>query len=267
MSLRTEILSIVQKLIREGNLDRDRLSDVEYVQSVVLSELNRELRIRKALWEKFAPSMVQFLLAEGKLDRDRLSDIEYVKSVILDNLDDLINEETETIVRRRGVFIQAARDTFATGNPAAAIILVVTEIEHSLNSFYRTILSPRLPDDMITEVLRTNNTYAKISWLMLLASGREIPVQLKTRIDRLAEVRNAIVHYKFRPQSIEDDWWRFPLQEFDGVDIEKLISIADELDETLERICEETLSDYELCKQMADNLLETLPGSLEEMAA
>lgn len=249
LDLESEILS----LIEEGKLDKNRISDVEYVLSVLKYELEMRFAVGEFFWNRCARMMVYVLLREEKIDRSRLDDAQYIKSIIWENLENLINDDNDVIIRYKGLFIPYAREVFTAGGIEAAIILAVTEIEHSLNYFYRYALSTELEDDMITQVIRSN-MQAKTGWLLSLVSGKTLPTEIKAKVNQLVELRNAIVHYKFKYKSFKKIEFR-PLPQIAETDIEEVIATVEELENTLEEIREQMDSDYKLSKEIAINTL------------
>lgn len=208
------------------------------------------------LIDQLKPSLLQMLLLDEKLDRSRLSDISYVKAVLDENFEELI-KEVEIRISLENDLLLSAKEAIQADRPEVAIILMATAIEHKLNEFLRDVLQVRLPDEVITEAVRSNMP-AKMGWLMILASEHNISDELRTKIQKITRLRNNIVHYKSVPKSLIYE--KNPFATVNGIeslDRDSLLKILDDLEDELEIIRQNILPDYKLSHELA-KMLETV---------
>jgi hypothetical protein len=147
------------------------------------------------------PHIIRAMLEHGIIDLDRYREPQYILDLLKD--DSIIGDVLpliETTVLIHNEFIEMAKLAFENNKKASALVLVATSIEHQFNSFYREILkSKNIDNKVITDIIKTSNFNSKLSWLIKLSSGTNIPDDLSKRIRNIIELRNAIVHYKAKP--------------------------------------------------------------------
>ena len=208
------------------------------MSSEIYSEVSPD--VTKQLREMMFPQILYSLLKTGDLDRERLDDYEYVWSIIDSHLDSMITNEMKVIVHLEGGFLEFARHAFVANKPEVAIVLVATAIEHTVNAFFRDLLDlQQIPEYLIVEILKNNNIRDKLGWLLFLLTRQEIRQGLRNRILHLFDVRNAIVHMKFRSRelgTIKSGELRYPISDVRDMDIDEVVSLVSDVEQELNNI-------------------------------
>jgi len=184
--------------------------------------------------------IIRVLLAKNLIDKDKLTEKEYVFQVIKTNQE--IFDEVNILLRLHDDFVESAREALAVNRPEVAVVLIATAIEQITNLFYREVLEEdrRFTQDEITEIIRTTNINAKISWLLGLVADFVLDVlpedSLQKDILKLMELRNQIVHYKAVPLLISKGQpSEFPIkQRIREYGYEKMLEIPNQLSESLD---------------------------------
>lgn len=199
------------------------------------------------------PHLIYYLLQSKKAEPNKIFDVDYLHTLwksgaIADAVYhvspiDILGEE----------FIDSARDALNKDRRLTAVILIATAIEHKINVFYRFSLSTKLPEHMVTDIIRSS-FYAKSNWLMLLTNEVEIPEDLNKRLRLLMETRNSIVHYKAnsdwpKPTLLQNNFER-QLQEIIS---DNLLELPNELEVFLDSVVDKN----DPYRKMAFNAWET----------
>jgi hypothetical protein len=101
-------------------------------------------------------------------------------------------------IDHRSTLLTQARRFATAGNDEIACLLYMTWIEHWAN--HTVIVGGRkvgLGDDEISQMVRQSSLHAKVGWLLSLLQLPSIHERHRTAVLRLAELRNAFVHYKW----------------------------------------------------------------------
>jgi len=162
----------------------------------------------RAFLQELLPWMLADLLDNGQIDESRLDDPVYLITTLRSNIEWF--KDRPSIVQIGDEFVDAAREELERGRIGAAIILIATAIEHCLNSHFRFVLgrNGQLSEGQITSVIKNNNLPAKLDWLMALVTGLSLSEAMSTRVVRINEMRNSLVHYKFEPTNEGDSTQR-----------------------------------------------------------
>ena len=201
------------------------------------------------------PGILHAMIAGGLIDPKRVSDREYLWSVVKKNLAEQL-ENVGIIFELDKEFLAAAKAAILSSQPAAAVVLLSTVIEHKLNTYHRLVLESKgLSNRDVTEIISRNSFADKLGWLMSLAGTANLPQQLTTRINTLIELRDCIVHYKARPSSSldtdESSWHGLHgiRGRLNQLDLRGYITLIEEMDQLLEARLEEQDPYWRLAKE------------------
>lgn len=107
----------------------------------------------------------------------------------------LIVDHTDDIVRQARVYQKFNKKELAC-------LFYALYIEHRLNEIVSHLASRRkLPVKDIEALTRETSYKAKCSWLLHILGGKPVHILHLNRINKLMELRNSFVHYKWRPMS------------------------------------------------------------------
>jgi hypothetical protein len=209
--------------------------------------------------------IIEKLLDDALIDRSRLMEDQYVWSTIRKNKD--IMREMGVIDEPHHEFSDFAKTAFERKKHEAAIVLIATAIEQSINVFYRYALQAKdlFTEDEITEIIKSNLP-AKTGWLLALISGYRLKDETRAQIAIVSEVRNQIVHFKAVPsEHLEDDSkgsHNVIRQRLDRIDFEKLLllpqQLSSELGEILDGLRSGDLANYSLAKSTTTMLVDNI---------
>lgn len=154
--------------------------------------------------KEFVPGILIQLLLNGMIDKSKISDPDYLWSKVMDDKSDILRDIFYIINAHRD-FLEVAKIALDTNKQMVAVVLISTAIEHILNGHYRYFMRlSRFNDDDITKVIKNNNFDDKTGWLMTLIFKTELERNLKRNIKNLIDIRNAIIHYKAVPFTLDD---------------------------------------------------------------
>ena len=98
-----------------------------------------------------------------------------------------------------------AKQYYDQGNYAYTSLLYATWMEHIVNKvIFITARKSNLTQGDLKNIIRSTNLRAKTTWLLKLLGLPEIPEPHQVNMLRLADMRNAFVHYKWSSQSVDD---------------------------------------------------------------
>lgn len=164
-------LRIIQEAIRSGELSLQGKND-EDSRRAVKEYLEKYIRVL----EEIGPREMA-----GDVEMQILVSSDYTHS-LLAQAEDFVGEEKLDF----------------------AVMFYATWAEHWANQVISIILSRRdFGENMISEVIREASFKGKITWLIALLDIPEIPDVHVNTLQRLAEIRNGYVHYKWKFQPIE----------------------------------------------------------------
>jgi hypothetical protein len=205
------------------------------------------------------PSVLATLLEEGKIAEDRLDEPGYLKSILAANPE--IFQGLALCEKIYDDFTDFARIALEEGRTSVAVVLVATAMEHILNWFYRDVLESEggLTSKEATEVIRSNiNT--KIGWLLILVTRYELPDDIRSKLAKIFDLRNSLVHYKIEPVAWRDvlegdsnKSLRSRLQEFEE---ENFIEMPLQLSRALEALLEKMRPSYAAARRFVSRIFD-----------
>jgi hypothetical protein len=154
--------------------------------------------------KEFVPGILIQLLLNGMIDKSKISDPDYLWSKVINDKSEILGD-IFYIVNAHKDFLEIAKIAIDTNKQMVAVVLISTAIEHILNSHYRYFMRlSGFTDEDITKVIKNNNFDDKTGWLMTLIFKTELDQNLKRNIKNLIDIRNAIIHYKAVPFTLDD---------------------------------------------------------------
>jgi HEPN domain-containing protein len=215
---------------------------------------------------KLLPGFVFRLLQLGRIDKERSGDPEYLWSVLLDdaNIRD-IAQEYEFVIRIDDQFLDMAKEAIDSNKHAVAVVLIATAVEHLVNIFYRMLGDHKgLSPEVITQVIRTHNIHTKISWLMSLTVQRELSQELKSRINNLIELRNALIHYKAIPSrwiiGYEGSYQKI-IRALKNTDFGDLLALPHDLENAIVSILDDLFPERQVAEDISKIMLNSNYGT------
>ena len=110
-----------------------------------------------------------------------------------------IPDHTEDLLRR-------GRIATADGNFEMAALFYATWAEHWLNWLVRALSTRgKVSEAHLSEIVRTVPLRGKLTWLVALLGGKPIAARHVAQIQSMAELRNAFVHYKWKPCTLRNE--------------------------------------------------------------
>ena len=167
-------------------------------------------------------NVIQSLFKDGTL---KLSD--------LDNKEEFwkklkkINEKADYkfVLDHTDSLIHSARQFNESNDFNKAKVFYATYFEHKLNEIINEICERKsIEKKEINNIIRSINLIGKLTWLPLLLGIPKISIKHKKVIQKLAEDRNAFIHYKHNPEPDEISLNEKEKQEKDLTEIEKTIT-------------------------------------------
>lgn len=160
-------------------------------KSAVVSQRTED-RILRTMY----PLAMHALARQGVLKSEHLESAERIAEVFYKNRHKAASK-MEWCIAIEEEFIQQAIANWKKGKKFVAIVLYATAVEQYVNQTYALMLRAHgLENEEVEKIVRTLNIEPKLSWLMKLVAQREFPKALRTRLRKVFELRNAIVHYK-----------------------------------------------------------------------
>jgi len=189
--------------------------------------------------QSILPNILIQLIMNNKIDKTKIHDRNYLISKATNFQKEIGGHNIFYIVEPHKEFIDAANEAIKANKYRLGIILIATAIENILNMEYSFLLRLRnFSNNDIYEIIRGTPIPAKIGWLMKLVFGMELEEDFKKKLIKITEIRNAIIHYKARPFTLNDEGDKNSCS-FDDIN-EKIkmidfdiLSIPEELDKKL----------------------------------
>ena len=212
------------------------------------------------LAESVIQPIILSMISNEIIDPSKIDDVEYLRAVIFRNLRKTI-KSMNLITEIEDDFILMAEVAIEKGKYLPAIVLIATAIEHKINIFYRSVLVyDGISNDEITSIIRRLDFNSKITWLLKLSIGIEIPDEIKKEIFSVIELRNSIVHYKAIPSSIDEvsekDSYAKILEGLRKIDMERALRISENLDRIFETELRRISSNVDLSYRVVEILNE-----------
>lgn len=222
-----------------------------------LNDVKMKFENTEDLVKQFIPSILIQLLMHRNIDKEKISDSEYLWSKVKDERSNLASDIFYIVVFHEQ-FLEVAKKSLDEGKNEVAIVLIATAIEHVLNINYRQIMKFRgFSDEDITKIIKNNNFEDKIGWLMSLIFEKDLGPELRKNINKIIEIRNAIIHYKASPFKLSDkiesitDSHSIIEKQIEILDFD-ILSIPDELDEALNALFIELNPELKLVTEMME---------------
>lgn len=150
------------------------------------------------------PAVFSALARKGKLKESHLASQETIRTHLRKEIKYALRH-TQVGVELHSDFLKSAHSHWKEGRREIAIVLFATAIEHLINQYYRDALDAQgLPEAEVTTAIRSCSNDAKLSWLLSLSGAERMRPSTEKRIRKIFEIRNAIVHYKFVPSTIDE---------------------------------------------------------------
>lgn len=163
-----------------------------------------EAMVMESLLQNLLPNIFIQLILKDKIDKTKINDRDYLLSKVLDRSE--IRNDIFYVVAFHKNFIEAAREAIEANRSEVAIVLISTVVEHIINIEYRHLMRYReFSDKDITKIIKRNSFEDKLGWLMSLIFEMDLEEDLKRKISKIIEARNAIVHYKALPVNMADE--------------------------------------------------------------
>jgi hypothetical protein len=148
-------------------------------------------------------SIVHSLFRDGTLTLADFEDEEKFKKKLLS-----INAKADykIIIDHSESLIATARQFNKTGKIENAKLFYATFFEHELNGIILELCQKKSIDKKtINDIIKSVNLIGKLTWLPLVLGIPQVTVAHKNTILKLADDRNAYIHYKHNPQPDESD--------------------------------------------------------------
>lgn len=107
-------------------------------------------------------------------------------------------DDFDVVIDHTPVLLSQARKARSEGNNELAVLMYATWVEHSLNGVLQKFAAERrMLQSHFTAMLREASLRAKATWLLPLLGARPLTAVTVARIQKLADARNAFIHYKW----------------------------------------------------------------------
>jgi hypothetical protein len=160
-------------------------------------------------------------------------------------------------------FLETATRSADKGQYAVAIVLIATEIEHAINSFYSIALRRKgFSTKEVIRIIRSTNNEGKLTWLLKLTTEEEFGQETLREIRSVFEVRNAVVHFKGTPTTIanvvadNNSGWFSILSRLSKLDYDHLIELPIQLEDIFLSILRERFPVYDEVTKLIDVMLD-----------
>jgi hypothetical protein len=158
--------------------------------------------MEKKFEHQLVKSVVEQLYLNGFIAEDDLDNGELIIEKFKESLNS--NGELEVVIDHRDDLLNHAKYFENNHDLNMALVMYSTFFEHAINSIIVNALIVKGFDNKSKiEVIRSATLHAKFSWILKLLDLPKFNEKHMTTILRIAEKRNAHVHYKFSSQSIE----------------------------------------------------------------
>ncbi len=166
-------------------------------------------------------SVIQSLFKDGTFT---LSDLED-KNKFWKKFKDINKKaEYQIIIDHTDSLISSARQFNEADDFNKAKVFYATYFEHQLNGLINKLCQRKSIDKKeINNIIRSINIIGKLTWLPLILEIPKISIKHKNVILKLAEDRNAFIHYKHNPEPDEQNANHKEKQQDDIKQIERTI--------------------------------------------
>jgi len=183
---------------------------------------DKEIKEEDSFKKIVVESVIQSLFKDGTFTLSDLEDKNKFWEKLLD-----INKKTEfkIVIDHTNSLILTARQFNEIDDFNKAKVFYATYFEHQLNGLIDELCQRKSIDKKeINNIIRSVNLIGKLTWLPLILEIPKISIKHKRVILKLAEDRNAFIHYKHNPEPDEFDAKHKEKQQDDIKQIEKTIT-------------------------------------------
>lgn len=158
--------------------------------------------IEESIVETFVPAIISELLLEEKITEN--SSNEEVKREVFSFLDGERLELMNVAITIGDTFVKAVENAVQLGQKDVAITLAGICFEQITNEFYHKILLNNygLSNREYSSCMKGISIKDKLTWLYKLTTSRCIDPNIVNDVHRVCSLRNNIVHYKPKVESI-----------------------------------------------------------------
>jgi hypothetical protein len=183
-------------------------------KALLKKEQNFELPVHSALRpkidmpesdEKFIlKTLARNLYLQGVISEDQVNDTELIKKLIVDGMDKfgglfLVTDHRDDLLKHANYFSDI-------GSKSMAIVMYAMYFEHAINAvIVKTLDKDGIKNKTKNEMLRSASLKAKLSWILELLDLPSFNEEHRKFILRVADERNAFVHYKFNAINADED--------------------------------------------------------------
>lgn len=186
--------------------------------------------IEKYMVEKIVPAIISELLLEEKITEN--SSNEEVRQEVNSFLNEERLELMNVAITIGDTFVKAVENAVQLGQKDVAIALAGICFEQITNEFYHKILlnNYELSNREYSSCMKGISIKDKLTWLYKLTTSRCIDPNIVNDVHRVCSLRNNIVHYKPKVESI-GEWDTEEENEDAEYDISKLIPLIEKVRE------------------------------------
>jgi hypothetical protein len=176
-----------------------------YAKSEKLSHENKEEL--KKIGEAFSIGILEDAIRTGNIDpknTDHVGLARYLKKAVNERF--RRNVAIVTVIDHRESILREARIFSKLEKAEPAILLYATWIEHFINSLVEGAARKKgLQHDEIPDLIRDSPLKGKTSSLLHLLELPPMPLSKRQHINKVMEMRNGFVHYKWKFKNIDDN--------------------------------------------------------------
>ena len=141
---------------------------------------------------------------QGLIDENDLDDANKIEEIILSVIDNqgglyLVTDHRDSLLQKAEMFLKA-------DDLELSIVLYALFFEHAINGvIVRALEKKKIANKTKNEILRNANLKAKLTWILELLDLPKFNVKHAKFIIKIADERNAFVHYKYNAHDAETD--------------------------------------------------------------
>jgi uncharacterized protein YutE (UPF0331/DUF86 family) len=167
--------------------------------------MNNKLKDDDPFITRMMARLAQGFIREGVIDPTGKND-EQLYEEFREAVDKYIRDDFPYIIDHRSDVLQNARTFKSLKKNDLAILFYALWFEHQLNSITVSLAGRRHVNEKEIESLVRETSYrAKCSWLLRLLGVKPLNASHTNTICKLMELRNAFVHYKWKPKNEQID--------------------------------------------------------------
>ena len=158
----------------------------------------------KSTEDKILKLFAREFYIQGHLDEKDLDDLNKTREIILSSIDKsggiyLVTDHRDSLLKKAECFLK-------TNDLELAIVLYALFFEHAINGIIVRVLEKnKIANKTKNEILRSASLKAKLTWVLELLNLPKFNEKHVKFILKIAEERNAFVHYKFNAYHADHD--------------------------------------------------------------